>query len=100
VNGTTGDKPYAIPMTNPFRLDSSALPEIYHYGLRNPWRFSFDRLTGDMWISDVGQNSWEEMDFAGTCQAGLNFGWRCKEGFLPYVNDSHCARKTSSTPFS
>jgi len=98
VNGASADKPYAIPTSNPYLSDPLALPEIFHWGLRNPWRFSFDRMTGDMWISDVGQDSWEEMDFAGSGQTGLNFGWRCKEGFSPYVNDAHCAQEKLVDP--
>jgi glucose/arabinose dehydrogenase len=74
----SGD-PYAIPPGNPFGT------EIWDYGLRNPWRFSFDRLTGDLYIGDVGQNSWEEIDYvpAGT-PGGLNFGWNYFEGTHPY----------------
>jgi len=61
--------------------DVNALDEIWASGLRNPWRFSFDRLTGDMWIGDVGQNLWEEIDFEPfTSTGGLNYGWRCYEG--------------------
>jgi glucose/arabinose dehydrogenase len=71
--------PYSIPPDNPFGT------EIWAYGLRNPWRFSFDRLTGDLWIGDVGQNLYEEIDFvpAGT-PGGINFGWNRYEGFHDY----------------
>lgn len=55
-------------------------PELWHWGLRNPWRFSFDRNTGDLWIGDVGQNKWEEIDFAKASEKHLNFGWRWREG--------------------
>ncbi|MBL8857688.1 MAG: PQQ-dependent sugar dehydrogenase [Planctomycetes bacterium] len=71
---------YAIPPTNPFAGATPGLDEIWHYGIRNPWRNSFDRLTGDMWIGDVGQNAWEEIDFAPAGVGGLNYGWRCMEG--------------------
>jgi len=73
--------PYAIPSTNPFVNDPGIRDEIWSIGLRNPWRFSFDKMTGDMWIGDVGQRSWEEIDFepAGS-PGGLNYGWRCYEG--------------------
>jgi len=70
-----------VPAGNPFAGRSGARPEIYSYGLRNPWRFSFDRRTGDIVIADVGQNAVEEIDFRrrGTAR-GVNFGWRPWEG--------------------
>jgi len=71
---------YANPPTNPFYGATTGLDEIWHYGLRNPWRSSFDRLTGDLWIGDVGQGAIEEVDFVPAGQGGLNFGWRCTEG--------------------
>jgi glucose/arabinose dehydrogenase len=71
---------YAIPPTNPF-AGGGGLGEIWAYGLRNPWRDSFDRATGDLWIADVGQGAWEEIDFQpGTSTGGENYGWRCYEG--------------------
>jgi len=70
---------YKIPPTNPF-VGLVGDDEILHYGLRNPWRCSFDRQTGDLWIGDVGQGAWEEISFAAAGSAGLNFGWRCMEG--------------------
>ena len=75
--------PYAIPADNPFGS------EVWAYGLRNPWRFSFDRATGDLWIGDVGQNAWEEIDFlpAGS-PGGANFGWNLIEGSHPYSGDA------------
>jgi len=76
----SGDRPYTIPDGNPFAGRDGAQPEIWHYGLRNPWRFSFDRQTGDLWIGDVGQSSWEEVDVARAGAAGLNFGWSVTEG--------------------
>ena len=75
---------YAIPADNPF-VGTTALPEIWAYGLRNPWRASFDSLTGDMYIGDVGQNIWEEIDFIPADIAPgdpRNFGWRLREGFV------------------
>ena len=75
--------PYTIPADNPFVDRPGARGEIWSYGLRNPWRFSFDRQTGDLVIGDVGQNQWEEIDFATTASGrgrGANFGWDCWEG--------------------
>jgi glucose/arabinose dehydrogenase len=76
-----GAKPFTAPSSNPFVNRSGALPEIYAYGLRNPWRFSFDRVRGDLVIGDVGQDAVEEIDFArkGTAR-GANYGWRPWEG--------------------
>lgn len=72
--------PYGIPLSNPFVGNSSYLPEIWATGLRNPWRFSFDRQTGDLWIGDVGQNSWEEINTQlQSSGGGENYGWRCYE---------------------
>jgi glucose/arabinose dehydrogenase len=77
-------EPYAIPSDNPFAA-GGGLPEIWAYGLRNPWRFSFDPLTGDLYIGDVGQGEWEEIDFlpAGY-PGGANFGWNIYEGVHHY----------------
>ncbi|HMG17070.1 MAG TPA: PQQ-dependent sugar dehydrogenase [Saprospiraceae bacterium] len=73
--------PYGIPPDNPFVNGIDTLPEIWAIGLRNPWRFSFDKLTGDLFIADVGQNIWEEVDFEpANSSGGLNYGWRCYEG--------------------
>lgn len=73
--------PYAIPASNPYVNNPNALGEIWSFGNRNPWRFSFDRATGDLWIGDVGQNSWEEIDFQpANSGGGENYGWRCYEG--------------------
>jgi glucose/arabinose dehydrogenase len=75
-----GDRPYSIPPDNPFVGNEGAAGEIWHLGLRNPWRFSFDRETGDLWIGDVGQNTWEEVDVARDGRGGLNYGWSVTEG--------------------
>lgn len=73
--------PYGIPDDNPYVNTAGVLPEIWALGLRNPWRFSFDRKTGDLWIGDVGQNNWEEIDFQpASSSGGENYGWRCYEG--------------------
>lgn len=77
-----GGSPYSIPTDNPFVNNSNFLDEIWAWGLRNPWRFSFDKETGDLWIGDVGQGEWEEIDFQLASSAGgENYGWKCKEGF-------------------
>ena len=84
VNQSPG---YRIPADNPF-ANGGGNPEIWAYGLRNPWRFSFDRVTGDLYIGDVGQNRWEEIDFlpAGS-PGGANFGWNYREGTHPYQGE-------------
>ncbi len=82
---------YAIPPTNPFVGDSGVAPEVWVYGLRNPWRFSFDRQTHDLWIGDVGQDQWEEVDHLPTGVGGQNLGWNTLEGthcFAPAVGCS------------
>ena len=81
VNGRTKTRPYKIPVSNPFRNRRGAQPEIFALGVRNPWRFSFDRARPDLWIGDVGQNKIEEIDFATLARArGANFGWNRFEG--------------------
>ena len=76
-----GDGPAVAPDSNPFQETENARPEIWAYGLRNPWRFSFDRLTGDLFIADVGQNSVEEISFQPAASTGgENYGWRLMEG--------------------
>lgn len=74
--------PYEVPASNPYvGTSSDTLPEIWAAGLRNPWRFEFDSETGDLWIADVGQYSWEEVDFqSASSLGGENYGWRCYEG--------------------
>jgi glucose/arabinose dehydrogenase len=79
IDVDSGD-PYGIPEDNPFATNPEARAEIWQYGLRNPWRFSVDRATGDLWIGDVGQGSWEEINLAPAGQSGLNFGWNVVEG--------------------
>lgn len=89
--------PYSIPTTNPFYGSTAVLPEIWASGLRNPWRFSFDRLTGDLWIADVGQNAVEEVNFQpADSKGGENYGWRCYEGNQAY-NSSGCDPGSSYT---
>lgn len=98
VDREGADAPYAIPEDNPFVDDRDARPEIWAYGLRNPWRFSFDRTTGDLWIGDVGQNQTEEIDRQPAGSAGgLNFGWNTMEGSLCYA-DAGCDQSGLTLP--
>jgi glucose/arabinose dehydrogenase len=95
--------PYAIPPTNPFATapPGAGAHEIWAYGLRNPWRFSFDRANGDLYIGDVGQNLYEEVDYQAANApdaAGRNYGWNCREGFHPYSTDPSCNSITSVDP--
>ncbi|MEZ5174508.1 MAG: PQQ-dependent sugar dehydrogenase [Bacteroidia bacterium] len=95
----SGGGDYSIPADNPFYGDNdpnnSVLDEIWAKGVRNPWRFSFDRLTGDLWIGDVGQNIEEEVNFQPASSAGgENYGWRCYEGNLTY-NTSGCQAQSN-----
>ncbi|GEP50212.1 glucose dehydrogenase [Flavobacterium noncentrifugens] len=83
--------PYGIPPTNPYAGALVGNDEIWAIGLRNPWKFSFNKSTGDLWIADVGQDAIEEINkVAAPLTPGLNFGWRCYEGSAPY-NTSGCA---------
>jgi glucose/arabinose dehydrogenase len=86
--------PYAVPSDNPFAGRPPALPEIWAYGLRNPWRFAFDRTTGDLFIADVGQGEWEEIDVGlASRRGGENYGWNVTEG-------SHCFQPSSGCSMS
>ena len=77
---------YSIPTNNPFAGDPAYRPEIWALGLRNPWRFSFDRQTGDLYIGDVGEHSWEEINFQPAGSAGgQNYGWRVREGNHDFI---------------
>ncbi len=81
--------PYAIPPSNPF-ASGGGRPEVYAYGLRNPWRFSFDRMTGDLWLADVGEETWEEVNLI---QSGQFYGW-------PYYEGDGCGPKNcNGTPY-
>ena len=85
-----GDQPYTVPADNPFIDTDGARSEIWAYGLRNPWRFSFDPATGELWIGDVGQGQWEEVDLARADDGGgrgLNFGWSAYEGTHRFNDD-------------
>ena len=79
-----GAQPYAVPEDNPFFRDSKTRPEIWTLGVRNPWRFSVDRATGDLWIGDVGQGDWEEVSVVPYGVGGVNLGWNLMEGDACY----------------
>jgi hypothetical protein len=83
IDVDAGD-PYSIPPDNPFLGMAGLRGEIWAWGLRNPWRFSFDEKDGLLYIADVGQNAWEEIDVADRRSAGLNYGWNIMEGSHPY----------------
>jgi glucose/arabinose dehydrogenase len=103
-------QPYSIPTRNPFAGQAGAgtcngapqpapafCEEIFAWGFRNPWRMSMDRLTGDIWLGDVGQNQWEEVDHVIN---GGNYGWDCREGPIPHTTSADCANKTFMEPYA
>ena len=94
-----GGEPYAIPQDNPFAGNPNVRDEIWAVGLRNPWRYSFDRLTGDLYIADVGQNVYEEVNFepAGD-PGGRNYGWPIMEGMHCFPADRPCDRTSLTLP--
>lgn len=89
IDVTPGAAPYTVPASNPFVSNTEFKPEIWSWGWRNPWRFSFDRTNGGFWIGDVGQNVREEIDFEPAGIGGRNYGWRCYEGNVAY-NTAGC----------
>jgi glucose/arabinose dehydrogenase len=94
--------PYTVPAGNPFAANPAPYDTIWSYGLRNPFRFSFDQQTGDLWIGDVGQETREEVDFAAApgLNAGANYGWNCREGSQPGPPgdpDPECAGTTEAS---
>lgn len=99
VDNTSNGNNYAIPNNNPFANDGdiNTLPEIWSYGLRNPWKFSFDKVNGDMWIADVGQSNREEINrVLSSSVGGENFGWRCYEGTATF-NTTNCPQMNTIT---
>jgi glucose/arabinose dehydrogenase len=102
VNRRTGTLQYGIPATNPF-VGRTGDDRIWSYGLRNPWRFSFDRSTGDLWIGDVGQNRYEEVDRATRASGGgrgRNYGWRVMEGRACYSPPTGCNTSGKTMPLA
>lgn len=90
IDVESGVMPYGIPSDNPFLNDGAFRDEIWALGLRNPWRFSFDQQNGDLYIGDVGQNTFEEINFQSASSAGgENYGWRLLEGFEPFKTESN-----------
>lgn len=94
-----GGTPYAVPSDNPFVDDADAAPEIWAFGLRNPWRFSFDRANGDVYIGDVGQGELEEISYQpASSGGGENYGWRIMEGSSCYLPSSGCEQSVLVLP--
>jgi len=91
-----GGDPYAVPANNPFK--SGSAPELWHYGLRNPWRFSVDPVTGLIYIGDVGQDAHEEVDVAQWATPGLNYGWDVLEGNFCFEPSSGCSSAGTVLP--
>jgi glucose/arabinose dehydrogenase len=101
VNGTSSGKAYRIPSTNPFAGATAGLDEIWARGLRNPWRWSFDRITGDLWIGDVGQGRYEEIDRSTASSGGgrgANYGWDVMEGRHCFEPMSGCSTSGKTLP--
>jgi len=102
INGRSGSRQYRIPASNPY-VGKTGRDEIWSRGLRNPWRWSFDRLRGDLWIGDVGQNRYEEVDRSSATVAairgrGVNYGWRTMEGRACYSPASGCNKTGKILP--
>lgn len=91
------DTTYTIPPTNPFYGQPGKKGEVWAYGMRNPWRCNIDRITGDIWVADVGQNSYEEVDFLPAGVGGQNCGWKCREGAHDYLTTG-CASSGFTDP--
>jgi glucose/arabinose dehydrogenase len=102
VSGRTPARPYKIPASNPY-VGKTGYDQIWLRGVRNPWRFSFDSATGDLWVGDVGQDRWEEVDrspAAGGGGRGKNYGWRVMEGKACYRPSSGCSKVGKKLPLA
>jgi glucose/arabinose dehydrogenase len=97
IDHPSGGLNYGIPASNPL-VGTAGRAEIWEYGLRNPFRFSFDRATGDLWIGDVGQSNWEEVDVARAGVGGLDFGWNVMEGDHCYSPSTGCSTSGLTLP--
>ena len=100
IDHAASGAPYSVPADNPFIATAGARPEIWLTGLRNPWRLRFDRATGDLWIGDVGQNLWEEIDVARAGVGGQNFGWNTMEGFHCFHPPEGCNQTGLTLPLA
>jgi glucose/arabinose dehydrogenase len=103
VMSDPGSDRYVVPPTNPFVANPDAKPEIWAFGMRNPWRFSFDRANGDLWIGDVGQDQVEEIDVGRAADgggAGLNYGWNRMEGTRCFKSILGCDQAGLTAPFT
>ena len=99
IDHSCGKRHYCIPSSNPFAHSTSATKRlVFDWGLRNPWRASVDRADGTLWIGDVGQSAWEEVDHVGS-HGGIDFGWSCREGYATY-DSSRCSGRTMRRPVS
>ena len=100
INGSVGSRPYRIPTSNPY-VGRAGRDEIYSRGLRNPWRWSFDRFTADLWIGDVGQDRYEEVDRSTTSTGrgrGADYGWKVMEGLACYSPSIGCSKTGKTLP--
>ena len=93
-----GGSPYTVPADNPFVGRAGWRGEIFQLGLRNPWRWSFDRVTGDQWLGDVGEDTWEELNFVAAPVGGQNFGWPYREGPACFIPAGGCPSSGLTAP--